>query len=145
MGFKYYFTLKNIPEFGLLLCMCLASLLHHHKFINKMLGFNHVVKTSSICFRNQLGLEKVQKEGWTVVSYPWGHTTKCFSGMPPYHTILQHVDEVGEEQKKFCLSFISKVKEALTEYGVNAGSLSEERVTGIMEEFYMKFEEQLSR
>jgi hypothetical protein len=138
-------TLKNITEFGLLLRMCLASLLHHCKFIDDMLSFNHVVKTSSICYRNRLDLERVQNEGWTVVSYPWGDKNKSFSGIPPYHTILQHVDEVRVEQKNLCLSFISKVKEALSEYGVNAGTLSEERVTVIMDEFYRKFEDQLAR
>jgi hypothetical protein len=41
--------------------------------------------------------------------------------------------------------FVNKVKEALSDYGVNAGALSEERVNSIMNDFYTKFEVQLSR
>jgi hypothetical protein len=37
------------------------------------------------------------------------------------------------------------VKSALTEYGVNAGTLTEERVAAILNEFYIKIDQQLSR
>jgi hypothetical protein len=90
-----------------------------------------------------------------------------FSGIPPYCPLLQHITEVRSEQKvkfvmyinfqslhfilfsyyilDFYLSFIEKTKVALTEYGVNAGTLSAERVTAILNEFYQKIDMQLVR
>jgi hypothetical protein len=41
------------------------------------------------------------------------------------------------------LSLVDKVKAALREYGVNAGTLTEERVSAILKEFYVKIDEQL--
>jgi hypothetical protein len=38
------------------------------------------------------------------------------------------------------MSFVEKVKSALTEYGVNAGTLTEERVAHILKEFYNRIE-----
>jgi hypothetical protein len=43
------------------------------------------------------------------------------------------------------MSFVDRVKGALTEYGVNAGQLSEERVSAILNDFYQKIDWQLSR
>jgi hypothetical protein len=41
------------------------------------------------------------------------------------------------------LSFVDRVKSALTEYGVNAGSLTEQKVSSILNEFYEKIDRQL--
>jgi hypothetical protein len=43
------------------------------------------------------------------------------------------------------MSFVEKVKSALTEYGVNAGTLTEERVAHILKEFYDRIEIQLNK
>jgi hypothetical protein len=45
----------------------------------------------------------------------------------------------------FCLSFVDRVKEALTEYGVNAGSLSEQKVSALLQEFAERIDQQLSK
>jgi hypothetical protein len=45
----------------------------------------------------------------------------------------------------FIYRLLTKQKGALTEYGVNAGTLTEERVPAILKEFYVKIDEQLSR
>jgi hypothetical protein len=140
-------TMFGMNEFGKMLRMCLSSLLYHRKWIDEFLGFNHVVRNSSICFRNATELKIVEEEKWIQIVHPWscGQANYKFSGVPPYCTILQHVIEVRSEQRVFCLNFVDKIKQALTEFGVNAGSLSEERVTAIMNEFYQKFESQINR
>jgi hypothetical protein len=136
---------KGISDFGLLLRMCLATMLHHREWINMFLPFNHVVKTSSVCLRNVIDIKMVEDNSWIRVTYPWEDKTLQFLGVPPHCTVMQHIAEVRKEQKNFYLSFSDKIKAALTEYGVNAGSLSEEKVNSIMSEFYTKFEEQLNR
>jgi hypothetical protein len=40
----------------------------------------------------------------------------------------------------FYYSFVDRVKEALTEYGVNAGTLTEERVSAILKDFYKRID-----
>jgi hypothetical protein len=45
----------------------------------------------------------------------------------------------------FCLSFVDRVKEALAEYGVNAGSLSEQKVSALLQEFAERIDQQLSK
>jgi hypothetical protein len=57
---------------------------------------------------------------------------KCFSNLFIYLFILE-----------FCHSFVDRVKEALTQYGVNAGTLSEERVSALLQEFSLKIDRQL--
>jgi hypothetical protein len=139
-------AMKSLHHFGKMLRQCLASLLYHHGWIEEFLGFNHVVKTSSVCFRSLADIKRVEEGGWVVVTFPWSSGTDfVFSGIPPHCTVLQHIAEVRSEQRSFCENFVSKIKEALTEYGVNSGALSEERVSHIMQEFYQKFEAQLGR
>jgi hypothetical protein len=140
-----FFAFKNLVPFGRLLRMCLASMLHHHSWITEHLSFNHVVKTSSVCFRDLIDLKRVEDNRWIKIIHPWNDCTIRFSGIPPHCTILEHIAEIRSEQKTFCLNFVSKIKEALTEYGVNAGTLSEERVSTILNEFYSRFEHQLAR
>jgi hypothetical protein len=140
-----FYALKGILPFGRMLRMCLSSLLYHHRWIADHLSFNHVVMTSSICFRDAVDLKKVKDQDWIRIQYPWTDRKISFSGIPPHITLLEHIAEVRSEQKSFCLNFVNKIKEALTEYGVNAGTISEDRVATILNEFYGKFETQLSR
>jgi hypothetical protein len=63
-------AIHNINEFGLLLRRSLASLLHHCGWIDQFLGFNHVVKTSSICFRGRADIKKVTDGEWIKLSHP---------------------------------------------------------------------------
>jgi hypothetical protein len=90
---------QNINEFGLLLRMGLASMLHHREWIEQYLCFNHVVKTSSICFRSRADLKRVTDGEWIKLVHPWSAPQQSFSGIPPYQSILQHVDEVRQEQR----------------------------------------------
>jgi hypothetical protein len=140
-----FYALKGILPFGRMLRMCLASLLYHHQWITTNLSFNHVVITSSTCFRDIVDLTRVKVQGWIVTQFPWNDRQITFSGIPPHSTLLEQIAEVRAEQKDFCLNFVSKIKEALAEYGVNAGAISEDRVSSILNRFYGKFESQLSR
>jgi hypothetical protein len=94
-----FHSLSRVPEYGLLLRMCLASLLYHSRWIAEFLSSNHVVKTSSVCFRNRENMERIKKEKWVVVSYPWSAPKLVFSGIPPFCSLLQHIAEVRSEQK----------------------------------------------
>jgi hypothetical protein len=140
-----FYALKGISTFGRMLRMCLASLLHSHRWIADNLSFNHVVMTSSICFRDVLDLKRVEENQWIKILYPWNDRSISFSEIPPHSTLLEHIAEIRESQKSLCYSFVSKIKEALSEYGVNANTLSEDRVTTILNDFYKKFELQLAR
>lgn len=94
-----FHALKDVREFGLLLRMCLASLLFHSEWISTFLVFNHVVRTTSACFRNAEQLKKIKTEKWIIRSYPWSSPNLIFSGIPPYCSLLQHIAEVRSEQK----------------------------------------------
>jgi hypothetical protein len=94
-----FHALKGICDFGLLLRMCLASMLHHYQWISDVFGFNHVVKTSSFCFKDAAQLQKINAEKWITVSYPWSAPHLNFSGIPPYCSILQHIAEIRSEQR----------------------------------------------
>jgi hypothetical protein len=98
--------LVRVKEYGLLLCMCLASMLYHTRWIADFLSSNHVVKTSSICFQNRSDMKRVVSKKWVLISYPWSAPQLVFSGIPPYCSLLQHIAEVHWEQKgNFFLSF----------------------------------------
>jgi hypothetical protein len=94
-----FHALKEVSEFGLMLKMCLASLLYHERWIADSLATNHVVRTVSSCFRKEEDLEKIKQEKWLSVSYPWSAPELVFSGIPPYCSLLQHIAEVRAEQK----------------------------------------------
>jgi hypothetical protein len=66
-----FHALREVTEFGLLLRMCLASLLHHSDWISSMLVSNHIVRTTSVCFRNADEVKKIKQEKWVIVTYPW--------------------------------------------------------------------------
>jgi hypothetical protein len=92
-------ALRKVSEYGLLLRMCLASLLYHRDWIFEILGTNHVVRASSVCFKNAADLDRIKEENWIIVRYPWSAPNLVFSGIPPYCALLQHVAEVRSEQK----------------------------------------------
>jgi hypothetical protein len=100
-----FHCMKSIGDFGLLLKMCLATMIFHHRWIVENLVENHVVRTTSVCFRNAQQLERIEKDQWIVVSYPWSAPHLSFSGIPPYCALLQHISEVRSEQKSKIIFF----------------------------------------
>jgi hypothetical protein len=77
----------------------LASLLYRNRWIADSLSTNHVVRTSSACFKDGNILKKIISEKWVKISYPWSAPDLVFSGIPPYCSLLQHIAEVRSEQK----------------------------------------------
>jgi hypothetical protein len=78
-----FHCLKEIGDFGLLLKMCLASLIFHQQWIADKLVHNHVVRTTSVCLKNAEQLDKMEREKWIIVSSPWSAPHLSFSGIPP--------------------------------------------------------------
>jgi hypothetical protein len=93
--------LHSIADFGLLLRMCLATMIFHSRWIAEFLHFNHVVRSDSVVYNVTADMEKIEKEKWVEVCYPWSHPHFVFSGIPPYCSLLQHITEVKNEQKIF--------------------------------------------
>jgi hypothetical protein len=79
VGIQFY-AMRGIKTFGRMLRMSLATLLHHYRWIVDNLSFNHVVLTSSSCFRDIVDLKRVEECGWIEVTYPWNDRTISFSG-----------------------------------------------------------------
>jgi hypothetical protein len=104
-----FVNLVTVSEFGLMLRMCLASLLFHAQWIEETLSFNHVVKNSSVCFRIEDQLRTIRDDNWITVAYPWTHPQLVFSGIPPYCSLLQHLAEIKSEQQSFFLGFVEQV------------------------------------
>jgi hypothetical protein len=104
-----FHVLKKIPEFGLLLRMCLASLIYHGRWIAANLGPNHVVRNAAVLYRDAVQIKKIEDEKWVIVSYPWTAPKLVFSGIPPYCALLQNIAEVRSAQKsKFFFFYIFK-------------------------------------
>jgi hypothetical protein len=104
-----FLHLADVREFGLMLRMCLASLLYHGSWIEESLSFNHVVKNASVCFRDATQLRRIEEEKWIVVAYPWTHPQLVFSGIPPYCSLLQHIAEIKSGQEEFFSNFVVQV------------------------------------
>jgi hypothetical protein len=71
--------LLRVKEYILLLRMSLASLLHHAWWIATFLSSNHVVKSTSVCFRNKNDMKRVIAEKWVLTLYPWSAPQLVFS------------------------------------------------------------------
>jgi hypothetical protein len=104
-----FVNLVTVSEFGLMLRMCLASLLFPAQWIEESLLFNHVVRNASVCFRNEDQLRTIRDDNWITVAYPWTHPQLVFSGIPPYCSLLQHLAEIKSEQTTFFLGFVEQV------------------------------------
>jgi hypothetical protein len=59
-------------------CMCLASLMYHHVWLNDAWITNHVVLSSSHLQRSELLQSKCDS---CILMYPWNDLTHVFSGI----------------------------------------------------------------
>jgi hypothetical protein len=57
-----FHCMKTIGDFALLLKMCLASMIFHQRWIVDKLVNSHVVRSTSLCFRNALQLKKIDNK-----------------------------------------------------------------------------------
>ena len=125
--------------------MCLASLLFHHRWIAVELNINHVVRVASHVFRDATVLEKINNDNIIIkVTYPWNDNNHVFTGVPPHVSLLQELCSIKEDQLTLIGSFVDRVKEALTDFGVNADRLSEQRLRTVLDEFQTTIFNQLN-
>ena len=135
-----------IDGFRLLSRMCLASLLYHHKWLEDNLSTNHVVCLSSYALRSKEVLEKIDSSpSFLVVTYPWNDDIHAFSGVPPHASLLQELSVVKENTKVLIDSFIDRVKDALTQYGVNSDRLTQNQLQNILENFWLELRSEISK
>lgn len=102
-----FHALRNLPEFGLMSKMCMASLLYHSRWIVDNLKSNHVVRTTSVYYRQADDLKTIDEEKWVQITFPWSSPELVFSGIPPYCSLLQHIAEVRSEQKGMFLLYFT--------------------------------------
>jgi hypothetical protein len=57
-----FWQLHSIADFGLLLRICLATMIYHNRWIAEFLHFNHVVRSDSVVYRVVADTEKIEKE-----------------------------------------------------------------------------------
>ena len=122
----------RLVNYGLLTCMCLASMLHHWEWICT-LNVNHVIRNVSTVFCSSETLQMLKQS--VQVTYPWNDEQHTFCGIPPHVALLQQLTMVKESQQELKDAFISKVKQALEDYGVNGGHMTERQLRHILEEF----------
>jgi len=78
----------NIPKYGMLTRMCLASLLYHRQWIFQKFMVNHVVHCCCIVFCDDDVMRRCNKNPeFVVVLYPWNDA----SGVPLYVAMLSEL------------------------------------------------------
>ena len=84
--------LDYIPQLLRLKLMCLASMVHHRRFIVERFNANHVVLASGQLFRDEAVLQQLDNNpGCVVVTYPWSSNEGSFTGVPPHVAVLQEL------------------------------------------------------
>ncbi len=133
---------SNIPGYGLLTCMCLASLLYHRKWIVDSFAANHIVCCSSfvlqwadIIAKYTTNLEVV------LIAYPWmedKNGNHVYSGIPPHLAIMPQLTYLQANQKNLIENFVNKVNVALEEFGIDSECMTVENLHCILEQFWIK-------
>ncbi len=132
----------NIPGYGLLTCMCLASLLYHRKWIVDSFAANHIVCCSSFILRQADIIAKCTTNPEVVIiAYPWtedGNGNHVYSGIPLHSAIMQQLTYLQANQKNLIENFINKVKVALEEFGIDSERMTVENLHHILDQFWNK-------
>jgi len=77
------------------------------------------------------------------VSYPWNDRGHVYTGIPPHVVTLQELTLLQEDQKNLIDNFVSKVKVALQEYGIDDERLTVENLNWILDTFRNELNAQL--
>ena len=134
----------DIPQFLRLKLMCLASMVHHRRFIVERFNANHVVLASGQLFRDEAVLQQLDNNpGCVVVTYLWSSNEGSFTWVPPHVAVLQELQSLKVKQQSLIDSFVSKVKTAIEECDLSGGSLTEQRLRQIFDGFSADIREQL--
>lgn len=138
--------LKAISGFGRLRQMAFASLLYHRKWILSTLAHNHVVLVTSVCLRStevDCMLASPSFADLVQVTYPWSDRDHVFAGIPPSVSLLQQLTVLQSGQMTLLDGFVDKVKEALSQFGVNADRLTPQEFRMILDNFKREMQGQL--
>ena len=134
--------IAEVFGFGRLLRMCTASLVYHHRWIVLSLFENHVIRTASVVLRNNEIIERAH--ALITFTFPWNDSEHIFTGVPPHVVILQELTTIRTDQRMLIDNFIDKVKEALTNYGVNSDRLTEQHLRRVLDEFRQNIQQQFN-
>jgi len=128
---------SNIPEYSMLTCMCLVSLLFHRKWIANTFPVNHIAHCSSVTLRRADIVAKFESNpNIVVVAYPWNDTSNhTYSGIPLHTSMMQQLTLLQTNQTNLIDSFVSRVKVALGEFGIDSERLTIENLNRILDQF----------
>jgi hypothetical protein len=126
--------LFDINGFGKLLRMCVTSIVFHRDWFAGHLYQNHVVFQTSIVLRNLTFIERMSP--LIKVTYPWNDMNHTFSGVPPHTSLLQELQVIKVDQRDLITNFVTKVKIALEEVGIDQDRIStEQRIKTLLTDF----------
>jgi len=107
---------------------------------------NHIVRVSSAVLRSVTTTEKLESVPNLIeVKYPWNDRVHAFSGIPPYVGILQDLALVRNDQRELIDNFVTQVKEALRQYGINGNHMAEQRLQELLNQFQRDLDGRLDR
>ena len=88
--------------------MCLASMVHHRRFIVEWFNANHVVLARGQLFRDDAVLHQLDNNpGCVVVTYPWSSNIEPFMGVPPHVAVLQELQSLKVKQQSLIDNYVS--------------------------------------
>jgi len=135
-----------IVGFGRLLRMGLASILFHRDWIVATMNVNHIVCVSCAVLRSATTMEKLESVPNLIeVKYPWNDHVHSFSGIPPFVSIMQDLSLVRHDQRELIDNFVTQVKEALRQYGINGNHMAEQRLQELLNQFQRDLDGRLDR
>jgi len=128
---------SNIPEYGMLTRMCLSSLLFHRKWVSTTFPVNHIVCISFITLHHADIVTKFESNpNIVVIAYPWNDDSNhTYSGIPPHTAMMQQLTLLQTNQTNLIDNFVSRVKVALGEFGIDSERLTVENLHQILDQF----------
>lgn len=158
-------ALSTVETFGLMLQMCLSSLVFHKDWLLQRLIANHVVTNVSYVFREATAIQKFSEiSPKLTVAYPWqvcvilsfivlSHSyspniqfkEKVFTGIPPHVILLQRVEEIRDNHTKMIQTLQGTVRNAFQDLGLDQERMNENMLRNILDDFKKTMDDQLQR
>jgi hypothetical protein len=122
-----------------LLRMCVTSIVYHREWFDVHLYHNHVLFQTSTVLRNVVFIDRMSP--LIRVSYPWNDMDRTFSGVPPHTSLLQELQSIKVDQRDLITNFVTKVKIALEDVGLDVDRISmEQRIKTLLTDFAEKMD-----
>jgi hypothetical protein len=119
--------------------MCVTSIVYHRDWFDVHLYHNHVLFQTSTVLRNAVFIDRMSP--LIRVTYPWNDMDRTFSGVPPHTSLLQELQSIKVDQRDLITNFITKVKIAVEDVGLDADRISmEQRIKTLLTDFAEKME-----